>query len=154
MPKTSAGILMYRKKNRELEVLLVHPGGPFWVKKDLGAWSIPKGEFLDENPFEAAKREFKEETGLEPPTSGYISLNPIQQKSGKFVHAWAVGGDLDPNSIKSSTLFLEWPPRSGKIREFPEVDRAEWFTIPEAQKKVNTGQLPLLKELIERLERR
>lgn len=145
--KLSAGILVYRIRSGTPEVLLVHPGGPFWAKKDPGAWSIPKGEF-DEgaDPLETAKREFLEETGS--PVSGkFIALEPLKQRSGKIVHAWAVEGDLDAASITSNTFSMEWPPRSGKQQEFPEVDRGEWFTIPAARKKLQEGQLGFLDEL-------
>src|SRR5689334_13919801 len=125
--KLSAGILLYRIRSGTLEVLLVHPGGPFWTRKDLGAWSIPKGEFEEgDDPLETAKREFLEETGA--PVSGkFVALTPRKQKSGKLVHAWAVEGDLDASTIVSNSFSMEWPPRSGKQQEFPEVDRGEWF---------------------------
>ena len=147
MPKKSAGILLYRTMNKKLEVFLVHPGGPFWAKKDIGAWSIPKGEFDDdEEPLAAAKREFKEETGVE--ISGeFIQLASIKQKSGKIVYAWAVEGDIDPAKIKSNTFEIEWPPRSGKLQTFPEIDKAEWFNYIEAQKKIVLAQSPLIEEL-------
>lgn len=147
MPKKSAGILLYRTVNKKLEVFLVHPGGPFWAKKDIGAWSIPKGEFDDdEEPLAAAKREFKEETGVE--ISGeFIQLASIKQKSGKIVYAWAVEGDIDPAKIKSNTFEIEWPPRSGKLQTFPEIDKAEWFNYIEAQKKIISAQSPLIEEL-------
>jgi predicted NUDIX family NTP pyrophosphohydrolase len=147
VPKRSAGLLMYRFRGADLEVLLVHPGGPFWAKKDLGAWSIPKGEYsADEDPLQAAQREFHEETGLT--TAGrFQELTEIRQKGGKYVKAWAVEGDCDPASIRSNTFALEWPPRSGKQREFPEIDRAAWFGRGEARKKILQSQLPLLDEL-------
>jgi len=128
MANNSAGLLMYRHRGGILQVFLVHPGGPYWAKKDLGSWSIPKGEFTpDEDPLEAAKREFEEETGFS--ASGPFSpLTPIKQPSGKIVQAWAFEGDGDPSAIKSNTFSMEWPPRSGKYQEFPEVDRAGWFT--------------------------
>jgi len=134
MKKTSAGILLYRFVEGEPEVFLVHPGGPFWEYKDEGSWSIPKGEFVQgENPLEAAQREFFEETGSE--ISGeFIELTPLKQPSGKVVYAWAVEGNIDAGSIKSNLFSMEWPPKSGKEREFPEVDRGGWFTIPQAQK--------------------
>jgi len=147
MPKQSAGILLYRKIKEETEVLLVHPGGPFFAKKDLGAWSIPKGEFQEgENPLEAAKREFQEETGYVP-TGEFVPLGFVKQSSGKIVHAWAAQGDFDPGKIKSNTFTLQWPPKSGQYKEFPEVDRAEWFPLALALEKINPAQ----RELIERL---
>jgi len=147
MSKQSAGILLYRKKNKILEVFLVHPGGPFWIKKDDGAWSIPKGEFEDdEEPLNAAKREFEEETGIK--ISGeFIELNPVKQKSGKKVYAWAVEGNIDPGKIISNNFEIEWPPKSGKMKSFPEIDKAMWFNLSEASTKINSGQLPLIKEL-------
>ena len=147
MAKKSAGILLYRTVNKALEVFLVHPGGPFWAKKDDGAWSIPKGEFEDnEEPLAAAKREFKEETGIE--ISGeFIQLTSIKQKSGKIVYAWAVEGDIDPAKIKSNNVEIEWPPRSGRQQTFPEIDKAEWFTYIEAQKKIISAQSALVEEL-------
>src|SRR6476659_8632072 len=133
MPKTSAGILTYRRQNGILEVFLVHPGGPFWAKKDLGAWSIPKGEFEPgEDPFLVAKREFEEETSFQA-SGSFLPLPPIKQPSGKLIHAWACEGDFDANSIKSNMFTMEWPPRSGKQQEFPEIDRAEWFPIETAK---------------------
>jgi predicted NUDIX family NTP pyrophosphohydrolase len=145
--KQSAGILMYRYCASRLEIFLVHPGGPFWKNKDAGAWSIPKGEFdKDEDPLEAAKREFHEETGslLE---GGFIALGPVRQGGGKLVYAWAVQGDCKAESIKSNSFTMEWPPRSGKRTEFPEVDRAGWFSIEVAREKILKGQLMLLDEL-------
>lgn len=151
MAKRSAGILLYRIRKNILEVFLVHPGGPFWAKKDDGAWSIPKGEFdANEDALAAAKREFEEETG-KPVDGSPVELNPAKQKSGKLVYAWAVQGDIDPSEIKSNEFEMEWPPRSGKMRSFPEVDRAEWFTISNAEKKINAGQLQLLKDLQSKL---
>jgi predicted NUDIX family NTP pyrophosphohydrolase len=147
MAKKSAGILLYRIKNKFLELFLVHPGGPFWTKKDDGAWSIPKGEFEDdEDPLDAAKREFEEETGIK--ISGeFIQLNSIKQKSGKTVYAWAVKGDTDPEKIKSNNFEIEWPPKSGKMKTFPEIDKAAWFNMSEAKKKINEAQAALIKEL-------
>jgi predicted NUDIX family NTP pyrophosphohydrolase len=151
MERRSAGLLMYRRRNGELEVLLVHPGGPFWVGKDRGAWSIPKGEFADEDPLAAAQREFQEETGLT--VSGpFQPLTPVKQTGGKVVYAWAVAGDADANTITSNTFTLEWPPRSGRQATFPEVDRAAWFSLPQAREKILKGQLPLLDQLEEMLE--
>jgi predicted NUDIX family NTP pyrophosphohydrolase len=147
MPKISAGLLLYRLRNKEIEVFLVHPGGPFWAGKDIGAWSIPKGLIdPDEDPLSAAQREFHEETGFE--VSGrFLQLTPVKTKSGKIIQAWAVEGDYDPSEIKSNTFAMEWPPHSGKQKEFPEVDRAAWFEIDEAKRKIHQGQVPLLEEL-------
>lgn len=145
--KSSAGIVLYRMRAGEIEVFLVHPGGPYWAGKDDGAWSIPKGEYdRAADPLAAAKREFYEETGSE--VSGpFHALVPVRQPSGKVVSAWAVEGDLDATSVKSNTFSLEWPPRSGKTQEFPEVDRGMWFDIPTAQKKLQLGQRPFLDQL-------
>ena len=146
MAKQSAGILLFRIKS-EPEVFLVHPGGPFFARKDLGVWSIPKGEFdYTETAIDAAKREFEEETGkvLE---GEFIELKPITQKSGKVVHAWALEGDIDAENIVSNTFEMVWPPNSGKMKEFPENDKGEWFTIDEAKLKINERQIPLLNEL-------
>jgi predicted NUDIX family NTP pyrophosphohydrolase len=145
--KESAGILMYRLHDSTLEVFLVHPGGPYWAKKDAGAWSIPKGEFSEkEDRFSAAKREFKEETGFLPEGS-FVALTPVKQPGGKIVHAWAVRGDCDAKAIVSNRFSIEWPPRSGKRQEFPEVDRAGWFTMDVANEKILKGQLGFLEEL-------
>ena len=145
--RKSAGLLVYRIQNSALEVFLVHPGGPFWAKKDDGAWSIPKGEIAeDEDPLKAAKREFLEETGFEI-DGEFIALSPVKQAGGKWVYAWAVEGDCDAHSIRSNTFSIEWPPRSGKKKEFPEVDRGAWFPIDVAKQKILNGQLPLLEEL-------
>ncbi len=147
MRKKSAGILLYRFTNNDLEVLLAHPGGPFYKKRDMGVWSIPKGEFDEnENPRDAAIREFKEELGADV-SGDMIELTPVLQKSGKEVLAWAVESDFNPYDIVSNTFSLEWPPKSGKIREFPEVDRVEWFDIQTASGKIISGQIPLLEEL-------
>ncbi|SDI92006.1 Predicted NTP pyrophosphohydrolase, NUDIX family [Bradyrhizobium sp. Rc2d] len=150
MPLKSAGIIAYRKRRR-LEVLLVHPGGPFWRNKDLGAWSIPKGEYADEEDAEiAARREFAEELELELELSvPLIALGEVKQRGGKLVTAFAAELDIDTSNIRSNTFEIEWPPRSGKRQTFPEVDRAEWFTLEEAQERINAGQRPLL----DRLER-
>lgn len=144
MPKVSAGILLYRRRPGGLEVFLVHPGGPFWARKDAGAWSIPKGEAAPgEALLDVARREFREETGFA--LDGDVqALAPVRQAGGKLVHAWAVEGDCDPAAIASNRFRLEWPPRSGRIEEFPEVDRAGWFDLAEARQKLNRGQLPLL----------
>jgi predicted NUDIX family NTP pyrophosphohydrolase len=147
MAKRSAGILMYRRREGELQVFLGHPGGPFWSKKDAGAWSIPKGEIDEgEDPLAAAKREFAEETGLRP-DGELVALAPIRQKGGKVVLAWAIEGDCDARAIKSNIFSMEWPPKSGKMAEFPEIDRAEWFSLDEARRRINPGQLPLIEEL-------
>ena len=152
MPKTSAGLLLYRRRDGALEVFLVHPGGPFWARKDAGAWSIPKGEIgPDEAPLAAARREFGEETGLAV-DGDVIALAPIRQAGGKLVHAFAIEADLDPAAIVSNRFTMEWPPRSGEQREFPEIDRAGWFGLEAARRKLLAGQLPLLEDLRERLE--
>ena len=152
MPKISAGLLLYRRRDGALEVFLVHPGGPFWARKDAGAWSIPKGEIgPDEAPLAAARREFGEETGLAV-DGDVIALAPIRQAGGKLVHAFAIEADLDPAAIVSNRFTLEWPPRSGERREFPEIDRAGWFGLEAARRKLLSGQLPLLEDLRERLE--
>jgi predicted NUDIX family NTP pyrophosphohydrolase len=146
MPSASAGILGYRKR-REVEVLLVHPGGPFWRNKDLGAWSIPKGEYADEEDAEtAARREFAEELGLEL-SMPLLALGQVKQRGGKIVTTFAAEFDVDVRSIRSNSFEMEWPPRSGKRQTFPEVDRAEWFTLAEAHEKINAGQRPLLERL-------
>jgi len=151
MPKISAGLLLYRTRNGALEFFLVHPGGPFWKNKDDGAWSIPKGEIGDnEEPLAAAIREFEEELGFKP-SEPFIELTPIKQKAGKLVHAWAFQGDCAPTQIKSNTFSMEWPPKSGKQAEFPEVDRAEFFNLEAAKTKINQAQIPLLEELQRRL---
>jgi predicted NUDIX family NTP pyrophosphohydrolase len=142
----SAGILLYRIHNGRLQVLLVHPGGPFWKNKDEGAWTIPKGEFTDETPLAAAKREFNEETGMRA-TGTFIELTPVKQKNGKWVYAWALEGELDPNTIQSNTFEIEWPPKSGRQQSFPEVDKAAWFGLAEAKQKINAAQVALLEEL-------
>lgn len=149
MPKKqSAGILVYRRNGNDLQVFLVHPGGPFWKNKDAGAWSIPKGEFSDEeNPLGAAKREFFEETGFNI-SGDFIELQPVKLKSGKIIFAWAVESDIDADNIDSNLFEIEWPPRSGKMQWFPEVDRGEWFTVEEAKKKMNVMQVQMLQELM------
>lgn len=151
MSKQSAGILLYRLKNKRLEVLLVHPGGPFWKKKDTGAWSIPKGEFEAEDALHAAKREFEEEIGISV-EGRFVALETQKQKGGKIVQAWAVEGDLDPQKIRSNTFEMEWPPKSGQKQKFPEIDRAEWFPVPTALEKINQGQAAFIHELANKLD--
>ena len=152
MPLKSAGILAYRKRKSRLEVLLVHPGGPFWRNKDLGAWSIPKGEYSDgEDAETAARREFAEELGVEL-TAPLIELGSVKQRGGKTVAAFAVEFDLDPATIRSNSFEIEWPPRSGKRASFPEVDRAEWFALEAAQARINQAQQPLLERLAQLLD--
>lgn len=147
MPKRSAGLLLYRLTDSGPQVFLVHPGGPFWTKKDDGAWSIPKGEIdEDEEPLTAARREFQEETGL-CPTGEAVPLGTFRQPSGKQVTAFAVEGDLDPAAVTSNTFTMQWPPRSGRLREFPEIDRAGWFDPEEAKRKILRGQVPILDAL-------
>jgi len=147
MPKRSAGILLYRERSNQLEVLLVHFGGPFWARKDRGAWSIPKGEVEpNEEPLAAAQRELEEETGVI--ASGELRpLDPIRQAGGKMVFAWAMRGDVDPGSITSNTFTMEWPPNSGKQQEFPEVDRAQWFAVDVADEKIMTTQAGFIAQL-------
>lgn len=145
--KLSAGLLMFRFVDGELQVLLVHPGGPFFKKKDEGAWTIPKGEVEpDEDLLDAAQREFAEELGFKP-RGEFVPLTPVKQKGGKIVHAWAFPGDCDPTAAKSNTFTIEWPPRSGRMTEFPEIDRAEFFGLDEAKRKINPAQVALLEEL-------
>jgi predicted NUDIX family NTP pyrophosphohydrolase len=153
MPKKSAGILLYRIREGKVEVLLAHPGGPLWIKKDDGYWSIPKGEFTDdEEPLEAAKREFYEETGAS--VSGeFIPLKPITQKSGKLVYGFAIEGEFDVSRSMSNTFKMEWPPYSGKVEEYPEIDRAEWFDLERAKEKLTEAQHSFIDELIETLGR-
>ena len=151
MPKRSAGLLMYRRHNRELEVFLVHPGGPFWAKKDLGAWSISKGEYVEgELPLEAARREFEEETGFAA-TGDFLELGVVQQAGGKVVMAWAFEGDCDPSKLISNRCEIEWPPRSGRKIEIPEVDRGSWFSIAEARERILKSQAPFLDRLQQNL---
>ena len=153
MPKISAGLLLYRRSTGSLEVLLVHPGGPLWANKDLGVWSIPKGEIEDgEEPLAAARREFHEETGFSIGGT-FIPLAPRTQRSGKIVHAWALEGDCDPAAMVSGMFSMEWPPRSGEQREFPEVDRAAWFDLGEGRRRIVPGQVGLLDELESLLQR-
>lgn len=145
--KRSAGLLPFRKVSGTIEVLLVHPGGPFWVKKDEGAWSIPKGEIEgNEDPQVAARREFEEEVGGMV-VGDMIALEPVRLPGGKLVYAWAVEMDLEPSRVKSNTFTMEWPPKSGKIAEFPEIDRAEWFTLDVARRKIVKGQVSFLDQL-------
>jgi predicted NUDIX family NTP pyrophosphohydrolase len=144
--------MLFRRADGALEVLLVHPGGPFWARRDAGVWSVPKGEYEPgEDPFDAARREFEEELGAAPPDGRALDLGEIKQKGGKLVCAWAIEGDLDPSGIRSNTFTLEWPPRSGTMRSFPEVDRAAWFTPEVAREKINPGQVTLLDRLTERV---
>ena len=150
MPRQSAGILLYRRSAGTLEVLLVHPGGPFWAKKDLGAWSIPKGEYEEgEDPRACALREFEEELGAPPPAGPLVELGTAKQSGGKVVTAWAAEGDVDAAAARSNTFTLEWPPRSGVMREFPEADRAEWFEVDEARRRINPAQAVFLDRLLE-----
>jgi predicted NUDIX family NTP pyrophosphohydrolase len=151
MAKRSAGLLLYRLKNGQPEVLLVHPGGPYWAKKDDGAWSIPKGEYTDdEEPLAAARREFEEETGTRL-EGDVIPLGTVRQPGGKLVTAFAMEGDLDATTVRSITFTMDWPPRSGRMQDFPEVDRAGWFGKEEAERKILRGQLPILQALWEHL---
>jgi predicted NUDIX family NTP pyrophosphohydrolase len=147
--KQSAGILLYRRGNGRLEVLLAHPGGPYWKKRDLGAWTLPKGEVDEgEDPCDAARREFIEETGFEPGPGG-VALASLKQPSGKVIHAWAIEGDCDAAASRSIVFTMQWPPKSGKEAEFPEIDRVEWFSIPDAHRKILPGQAPFLTQLEE-----
>jgi len=147
MAKQSAGLLLYRRRSGQLEVLLVHPGGPFWAARDAGAWSIPKGEAgPEEDLLAAARREVAEETGLAP-EGPFLPLGSVQQAGGKWVHAWAVETDCDPAAIRSNSFDLEWPPRSGRVRAFPEIDRAGWFDLATAGGRIVAGQRPLLEAL-------
>ena len=149
MPKQAAGILLYRRGRTGLEVLLAHPGGPLWARKDSGAWTLPKGQFTEgELPLDAAKREFGEEMGS-PPSGDFQPLGTVKQPSGKIIHAWAAESDFDVSTVKSNLFSMEWPPRSGRNGEFPEVDRAGWFSIEEARDKIIKGQAPFLDRLLE-----
>jgi predicted NUDIX family NTP pyrophosphohydrolase len=153
LPARSAGILLYRHADAGPEVLLVHPGGPFWARRDEGAWSIPKGEHGEgEEPIDAARREFAEETGAPLAAGELIPLGEVRQRSGKQVAAWAAEGDLDPASVRSNTFELEWPPRSGRIQAFPEVDRAEWFALDEARRRLLPAQVAFVDRLHEQLD--
>ena len=144
--RKSAGLLMYRMRDGEVEVFLIHPGGPFWARKDEGAWSLPKGEFTDEDPLEAAKREFREETGFSA-HGDFQALPPVRQAGGKMVYAWAVEGDCDARAIQSNTFQAEWPPHSGPWKTFPEADRAAWLSLPQARDKILKSQEPFLDQL-------
>lgn len=149
MPQTSAGLLLYRRRPGTVEVLLGHPGGPFFRNQDAGAWSVPKGLLeAGELELEAARREFREETGMEPPRKGYVDLGEVTLKGGKRVRAWAVAGDCDPAELRSNTFELEWPPRSGRRQAFPEVDRFEFFDVVTAAHKINPRQAPFLERLL------
>jgi predicted NUDIX family NTP pyrophosphohydrolase len=152
MPKQAAGILLYRRGPSGLEVLLAHPGGPLWARKDYGAWTLPKGQFSDgELPLDAAKREFEEEMGSAP-AGDFQSLGTLKQPSGKVIHAWAAESDFDCANVKSNLFSMEWPPRSGQAAEFPEVDRAAWFSIAQARQKILKGQQPFLDRLLALLD--
>jgi predicted NUDIX family NTP pyrophosphohydrolase len=153
MPKQSAGILLYRRAGRGLEVFLVHPGGPFWARKDLGAWSVPKGECTDgEDPLAAARREFQEETGFLI-EGEFVDLGTIRQAGGKLVSVWVIEGDCDPAKLTSNRFQLEWPPQSGYFKEFPEVDRGAWFALPEARERILASQRPILDRLAEKFDK-
>ena len=152
MTKRSAGILMFRGRGRGLRLLLVHPGGPFWAKKDEGAWSIPKGEYDEgEDPLAVARREFEEELGSPAPTGGVIELGELAQPSRKQITTYAIEGDFDPSSLKSNLFEMEWPPKRGTMQSFPEVDRAQWFTPEEARRKILPGQRPFIDRLVQSL---
>ena len=152
MGKKSAGILLYRRQNHKMEVMLVHPGGPFWAKKDIGVWSIPKGEFgEDEDALIAAQREFEEELGRKITAKEFIELSPVKAKSNKVVYAFAVEQDFDTANIVSNACWIDWPPRSGKRIQVPEVDKAEWFDVETAKEKIIGYQLPLIDELVKRV---
>jgi predicted NUDIX family NTP pyrophosphohydrolase len=153
MSKLSAGLLLYRVDSGAVEVLIGHPGGPFWAKKDDGAWSIPKGEYLDgEDPWVAARREFEEELGKPPPDGPRIDIPPLKQPSGKIITAFAVRADLDLTGTVSNTFTLEWPKGSGNVREYPEIDRVDWFSVARARSKLLKGQRPLLDHLMDVVE--
>ena len=148
MAKQAAGILLFRRAPSGLQVLLAHPGGPLWARKDYGAWTLPKGQFTeDEAPLDAARREFEEEMGTAP-DGEFVSLGTLKQPSGKVIHAWAAESDFETASVKSNLFSMEWPPRSGKMAEFPEVDRAAWFSIEEARYKILKGQQPFIDRLL------
>ena len=148
MAKTAAGILLFRRGKAGIEVLLAHPGGPLWARKDYGSWTIPKGQFTDgELPLDAAKREFEEEMGMAP-SGEFQSLGTLKQPSGKVIHVWAAESDFDAAGVKSNLFSMEWPPKSGRMGEFPEVDRAGWFSIEQARIKILKGQQPFLDRLL------
>jgi predicted NUDIX family NTP pyrophosphohydrolase len=150
--KQSAALLVYRRRRGRLEVFLVHPGGPFWAKKDAGAWSIPKGEFTaGEDILAAARREFLEEVG-QAPDGDFVALAPARQPSRKVIHTWAVEGDVDEGAITSNLFEMEWPPKSGRRAQFPEVDRGRWFALDEAKQRIQSGQVPILEELARKVE--
>lgn len=152
MGKQSAGILLYRFRGNKLEMLLVHPGGPFFARKDAGVWSIPKGEFAEgEKPVDAARREFSEEMGTPVPDGELIELGHVKQPGGKTVYAWALEADFDAAAVRSNTFAMEWPPKSGSMQSFPEVDRAAWLPMAAGLTKVSKGQVPLLQALAEKL---
>ncbi|MCW1908462.1 MAG: NUDIX domain-containing protein [Candidatus Saccharibacteria bacterium] len=151
MPKQSAGIILYKNKPTGLEVLLVHPGGPFFARKNNGVWSVPKGEFEDEEPLQAAKREFAEELGYSAPEGEYIDLGFVKNKSGKTIFCFAIEGDFDPSHFKSNTFDLEWPPKSGEIQKFAEVDKAQWFSLDAGKIKLNPAQAELIDRLADKL---
>lgn len=155
MPKLSAGLLVYRiDSDAVLNIMIVHPGGPFWLKKDAGAWSVPKGEYMDtDDPFECATREFEEELGQPAPQGEYMDLGEIRQPSGKRVHCWAVCAEIDVSNIVSNEFEMEWPRGSGKLKSFPEVDRADWFSDPMARRKLVKGQVGFIDRLVKELER-
>lgn len=152
MKKQSAGILLYRRKNGIVQVLIGHPGGPFFAKKDDGVWSVPKGLYDNEYPLEAAKREYEEEVGSAAPDKGYIELGEIKRRDGKVIKAWAVKGDLDETKAASNTFEIEWPPRSGKKQEFSEIDKLSWFDLTTAAQKIQPAQVEFLKRLAETLK--
>lgn len=152
MSKQSAGLLVYREKDGVVEVLLGHPGGPFFARKDNGAWSIIKGEFDGEDPLTAAKREFNEETGAQVPLGEYIELGTVKTKGGKTIYGWAVQADFDTTNLKSNTFELEWPPKSGQIQKFPEIDKFVWFSLSEATEKLNPAQVEFIKRLADKLQ--
>jgi predicted NUDIX family NTP pyrophosphohydrolase len=153
VPKKSAGLLLYRRKNNSYEFFLVHPGGPFWKNKDVHAWSIPKGEFENEHPFDAAKREFTEETGIVMNEKSGIALGPVQLKSGKIIYAWAIEKDVNETAIFSNTCEIEYPPANGKFITIPEIDKAGWFSEQAAKEKMNMAQYKFVEELITILEK-
>jgi predicted NUDIX family NTP pyrophosphohydrolase len=153
MPVRSAGILLFRRSHGAVELLLVHPGGPYWARKDAGAWSVPKGEHTDgEDALDCARREFAEETGTVPPEGALVPLGEVRQRSGKRVSVWAAEGDLDAGTVRSNTFSLEWPPRSGRMQEFPEVDRAGWFAPDAAREAIVPAQAPFVDRLLEHLD--